>query len=126
MCQEKKEEELYGYFKRQSREISTEKTWTWLRKGKFKKETESILITAQNNAIRTNYIKIKIEHTQQDNKCRFCGDRDETNNHIRSECCKLVQKNCTDISSDKAAKSRPRRPEHGYGWESLRKKLNLF
>ena len=60
--------------------------------GKFKKETESILITAQNNAIRTNYIKIKIEHTQQDNKCRFCGDRDETNNHIRSECCKLVQK----------------------------------
>ena len=25
-------------------------------------------------------------------RCRLCGDRDETINHILSECCKLVQK----------------------------------
>ena len=29
----------------------------WLRKGKLKKETKSLLIAAQNNAIRINYIK---------------------------------------------------------------------
>ena len=71
--------------------ISHEKTWTWLRKGKFKKETESPQIAAQNNAIKTNHIKTRIDKTQQNNKCRLCGDRDETINHI-SECSKLTQR----------------------------------
>ena len=29
---------------------------------------------------------------QQNSKCRLCGDRDETINHIISECSKLAQK----------------------------------
>ena len=29
--------------------------------------------------------------TQQNSKCRLCGDRDETINHIISECTKLAQ-----------------------------------
>ena len=49
---------------------------------------ESLLIAAQNNAIRT----IHIDKTQQNSKCRLCGDRDETINHILSECSKLEQK----------------------------------
>ena len=36
-----------------TKEISYEKTWTWLRKGNLKRKTESLLIAAQNNAIRT-------------------------------------------------------------------------
>ena len=44
---------MYGHFKRQISEMSNEKTWTWLRKGNLKRETESLLIAAQNNAIRT-------------------------------------------------------------------------
>ena len=32
--------------------------------------------------------------TQQNSKCRLCGDRDETINHIISECSKLAQKEC--------------------------------
>ena len=47
------EKKLYGHFKRQTSEISHEKTWTWLRKGNLKRETESLLIAVQNNAIRT-------------------------------------------------------------------------
>ena len=31
-------------------------------------------------------------NTQQNSKCRLCGDRDETINHIISECSKLAQK----------------------------------
>ena len=50
------------------------KTWTWLRKGNLKRGTESLLIAAQNNAIRTNYIKARINKTQQNIKCRLCGD----------------------------------------------------
>ena len=57
----------------------------------IERETESLLIAAQNNAIRTNHIKARIDKTQQNSKCRLCGDRDETINHIISECGKLTQ-----------------------------------
>ena len=29
---------------------------------------------------------------QQNSKCKFCGDRDETVDHIISECSKVAQK----------------------------------
>ena len=34
----------------------------------------------------------RIDKTQQTSKCRICGDRDETINHIIIECSKLAQK----------------------------------
>ena len=49
-------------------------------------------MAVQNNAIRTNHIKARIDKTQQNSKCRLCGDRDETINHIISKCSKLAQK----------------------------------
>ena len=79
-------------FKRLINIISHRKTSTWLRKGNLKRETESLITAAQDNAIRTNHIKARIDKTQQNSKCRLCGDRDETINHIISECCKLAQK----------------------------------
>ena len=88
----KRENNIFGYFKRQPSEIFHEKTWTWLRKGNFKGETESLLIEARNNAIRTNYVKAKIDKTQQYSKCRLCNDRDETIKYIISEYSKLAQK----------------------------------
>ena len=36
------EKQLYGYFKRQTSEISHEKTWTWLRKENLKRERNKI------------------------------------------------------------------------------------
>ena len=81
--------QLYGRFKRLINNISHEKTWIWLRRGNLKRETESLLIVAQDNAIRTNHIKARIDKTQQNSKCWLCGDRDETTNHIIS---KLEQK----------------------------------
>ena len=61
-------------------------------KRNFESETESLSLTAQNNAIRSSHIKVRIDKTQQNSKCILCGDRGETINHIISECCKLVQK----------------------------------
>ena len=60
---------------------ATSYTWMWLRKVNLKKETESLLTAGQNNAIRSNYIKTKIDKTQQNSKCRLCGDGDETINN---------------------------------------------
>ena len=84
--------QLYGRFKRLINNISHDKTWIWLRKRNFKRETESLLIATQDIAVRTNHIKARIDKTQQNSKCRLCGDRDETINHIISECSKLAQK----------------------------------
>ena len=84
--------QLHGHSRRLINNISRNKTWTWLRKGNFKRETESLLMAAQNSAIRTNHIKARIDKTQQDSKCSLSSDRDETINHIISECSKLAQK----------------------------------
>ena len=86
------EKQLDGLFKRLIKTTSHQKLWTRLRKGNFKRETESLLIAAQNNAIRTNHIKARICKTQQNSKCRLCGDRYRTINHVISKCSKLSQK----------------------------------
>ena len=56
------------------------------------RETESLLIAAQDNAIKTNNIEAKIDKTQQNNSRWLCRDGDETINHIISEWGKLSQK----------------------------------
>ena len=84
--------QFYRCFKRLINDISHDKTWTWLRKGNRKRETEYLQIATQNNAIRINHINTRIDKTQQNDKCRFGGDRDETINHIISEYSKLSQK----------------------------------
>ena len=55
------------------------------KKKKPQEETESLLIVAQNNTIRSNQIKPRIDDAIKQ-RCRLCGDRDETINHIISEC----------------------------------------
>ena len=42
--------------------------------------------------MQINYIKVKIDKTQQNNKCRLSDDRDKMTNHLISECSKLAQK----------------------------------
>ena len=49
-------------------------------------------MTAHNEAIITNYSKVKIDHTQQNSNCRSCGDNDGTITYIIGECSKLEQK----------------------------------
>ena len=70
------EKQPRGRFKRLINNISHDKTWTWLRKRNFKRETESLLMAAQISTIRTNHIKARNDKTQQNSKCRLCGDRD--------------------------------------------------
>ena len=86
------EKQHYVRFKRLINNISHQKTWTWLRKEKLNRESESLLIAAQDNAIRTNHIKARIGKTQQNSKCRLCSDRRKTINHIISDCKELELK----------------------------------
>ena len=84
--------QVRGRFKRLINNISHDKTWTWLRKGNLNRETKSLLMAAQNNAIRTNHNKARIDKTQKNSKCRLCRDRNEIVKQIISECSKLAQK----------------------------------
>ena len=80
-----KEKQLYRRFKRLISKISCKKTWTELRNEKLQRETESLLIATQDNSIKTQNIKARIDKTQQNSKCRLCRDREETINHIISK-----------------------------------------
>ena len=55
-------------------------TWTWLRKKMAKEEDKKrkriSINNSKNNIIGTNYIKVKIDNTQQNSKCCLCGDRE--------------------------------------------------
>ena len=53
--------QLYWCFKRLINNISLDKIWIWLRKGIIKRETESLLTAAQNNAGRSNHTKARIK-----------------------------------------------------------------
>ena len=60
--------------------------------GKLKRETESLIIAAQDQTIRTNYVKATIDKSQDEPKCRMCKQNNETISHIVSGCPKLAQK----------------------------------
>jgi len=57
----------------------------------LKKETEEFLMTAQDQALRINVIKVKIDKQEGDARCRMCKDRKKTLVHLTSECSKLAQ-----------------------------------
>ena len=89
------EKMLHGQFVRQTKEVGNQDRWQWLRNGTLKRETESLIFAAQEQAIRTNVIKGNIDKSQEQTKCRMCCRADETINQIVSECPKLAQREST-------------------------------
>ena len=65
---------------------SSEDCLRWLRKGCLKRTIEGLIMAAQEQTIRTNNIKTKIVRTQENSKCRMCGNPEEIVNHVLSEC----------------------------------------
>ena len=66
-----KNKPLHGQFLRQTEEISNDATWDWVRKGDLKKETEGMITVAQDQALRTNAIKAKVEMQNLSPLCRM-------------------------------------------------------
>ena len=87
-----KEKTLHGQFLRQTDDITGEDRWLWLKQGNLKRGTESPILAAQEQAVRKNVIKAKIDNAQEQSKCRMCGEKDETVNHLISECSKMAQR----------------------------------
>ena len=62
-----------------------------MRKSNLKGCTEALICSAQEQSIRTNYIKCNNDKTASP-LCSMCGTRNETISHIVSECGKRAQK----------------------------------
>ena len=60
--------------------------------GDLKRETESLIVAVQNQSIRINLVKAKIDKSQGDSLCRVCRKVDKSIDHIVSGCSKLAQK----------------------------------
>ena len=57
---------------RQTKEVRIDQCWLWLQNGDLKRETESLIVAAQNQSIRTNLVKARIDKSQGDSLCRVC------------------------------------------------------
>ena len=86
-----KNKDMLGQFVRDTEPVSDkEKSWGWLQNGELKKETEGMILVAQGQALRTNYMKVRIDHRCVSPKCRMCRDKDETVWDVIGECSKLT------------------------------------
>ena len=83
---------LHGQFLRETGDLPEVERWTWLRDGSIKRETETLILAAQEQSLRTNAIKAKIDKSQENSLCRLCKKSDETVRHIVSGCSRLAQK----------------------------------
>ena len=85
---------IHGQHLRQTKEVRSDQSWAWLQNGDLKRETESLLVAAQNQSTKANIVKTKINKSQGDSLCRVCRKVDESIDHIVSGCSKLAQKEC--------------------------------
>ena len=84
---------MYGQFVcEMPEEISKDLSWKWLVQSDLKVQTEATICAAQEQALRRNYTKNKIDKTSENPLRRMCGEREETVQHIICECKKLAQR----------------------------------
>ena len=103
--QEKHEgEPLHGQFTKATEEVSSKRSWDWLKKGYSKKETESTIVAAQDQALCTRNLRNAVYGENVESICRVCGAADEAVAHIVSECLKLAQKEYKQVRHDNVTK----------------------
>ena len=86
------EKVLNGQYLRQSKEVRSDQCWAWLQNEDLERERESLIVPAQNQTIRKNLVKAKIDKSQGDSLLRASRKVDESIDHIVSGCSKLAQK----------------------------------
>ena len=84
------EKVLHCQYLRQTKEVRSDQCWAWLQNQDLKRDTESLIVAAQNQSVRRNLVKAKIEKSQGDSLCRVCRKLDESIDHTVSGCSKLA------------------------------------
>ena len=87
-----KEKSLHGKFPKSIADFADSVLWQWLRWGYIKKNIEAIITAAQDQALKTNWIKKNIDGADCSPLCRVCHSMDESAMHIASECDQLEKR----------------------------------
>ena len=69
---------------RQTKEVRCEGSWVWFLNRGLKRETDSLIVAAQNQSVRTNLVKARIDKSQKDMLCKLCKKADESIDHLVS------------------------------------------
>ena len=56
---------MHGQYLRQTKEVKSEQSRAWLQNGDLKREKESLMVAAQNQSIRINFVKAMIDKSQK-------------------------------------------------------------
>ena len=73
------EKRMYGQFVREMpEEIDKDLSWNWLLQSDLNVQTEATICSSQEQALRPNYTKNKIDKTSENPLCRVCCERGET------------------------------------------------
>ena len=83
---------LHGQFHGDTKDLKKEASWKWHTKGDLKRETKSLLIAVQDQALNTNSVRKTIYQQELSGKCRHCGERVENVTHIVSSRKMFAQK----------------------------------
>ena len=83
---------MHGLFARDMEDKDKNNTRRWMRKSNLEGCTKALISSAQEQSIRTNYIKNNIDKTAESPLCMMCGTGNETISHIVSKCGELAQK----------------------------------
>ena len=83
---------LHGQFSKAAEEVRSKRSWEWLKKGYLKKETESTIVAAQDQALCTRNLRNVVYGENVESICRVCGVANEAVAHIVSEFSKLAKK----------------------------------
>jgi len=87
-----REKPLHGQYIRDTERVTKlHDTFLWMKAGRLKKETEGLIIAAQDQALRTNTIKVNIDKQGGSPLCRLCGEKQETVEHLICSCAKIAQ-----------------------------------
>ena len=63
---------MYGQYLRQIENKDKSNTWKWLMKSNLKRCTETLICSAQEQALKTSYVKFHIDKTGESPLCRMC------------------------------------------------------
>ena len=69
---------MYQQYLRQTGDKDKINTWKWLSKSNMKEGTEVLICSAQEQALRMNYVKFDIDKTAESLLCRICRVKNKT------------------------------------------------
>ena len=99
------------FWKETSKIKDEEATWQRLRKGTLKRETEGMILDAQNQALRTNLVRHHIDKERDiASTCRICGQEGATIAHVVAQCTPLTQNEKKESQIGQDLRHDPQRP----------------